>query len=95
MGEEEGAARRVNVAQRMKLMSLEERRKTKVVNKLKGESSKVLILQADRMCVLPAIHIICKSVEIWKLKEKIVISSVLTGHKKVAESAERIPILKL
>lgn len=39
MGEEEGAARRVNVAQRMKLMSLEERRKIKVVNKLKGESS--------------------------------------------------------
>lgn len=55
----------------------------------------MLILQAERMWFLLAIHIICKSVEIWKLKEKIVISSILTGNKKVAESAERIPILKL
>lgn len=79
---EEGAARRVNVAQRMKVMGLEERRKKEAVNKLEGESSKVLVSQAKRMCCLPAMHIIYESVEIWKLKEKIAISSILTGHKK-------------
>lgn len=73
MGEEEIAARRLNVALRMKLVNLEERRKRKVVNKLKGESSKVLILQAKRMCCLPAMHIIYKSGKIQKSKEKILI----------------------
>lgn len=47
------------------------------------------------MCYLPTMHIIYKSGKIWKLKEKIVTLFILTGHKKVAGSAERILILKL
>ena len=65
-----------------------------MVNKLKGKSSRVLILQAKKVCYLQTMYIIYKSGKIWKLRGKVVILCTLTGHKKVVESADRTSIFK-
>jgi len=85
-GEEGAAARRVSVARRMEAVRVEERRKRKVVNKLKGESSKVLVLQAKRMwCYL----------QIWENTESEGKNSSITHFIRLQNVAEKIPILKL